>query len=225
MKEIKDIYTNLGGKFVTSITEIEEKLKNIKAFLFDWDGVFNNGLKEKESSSGFHEQDVQGLSLLRFGLWLKNNHQFAQFGIISKSDNETALYLSQLEHFNHLFIKYKHKANAIKLFCEKTGIQPSEIAYFYDDVYDFSAVRLCGLKVLVRRTASPLLENYAIQHGYCDYVTGHEGGAYALREVSELFLALSGQFDSVVYNRMMFNKDYQDYISQRNMIALELVRG
>ncbi len=40
------------GKFVDSELQVAAKLKNAKAFIFDWDGVFNNGFKQGQIVNG-----------------------------------------------------------------------------------------------------------------------------------------------------------------------------
>ena len=38
-QQLQEAYSALGGNFLIPIHEIENKLKSIKAFVFDWDGV------------------------------------------------------------------------------------------------------------------------------------------------------------------------------------------
>ena len=38
-------FENIGGTFITPADHLKEKLSKIKAYIFDWDGVFNNGSK------------------------------------------------------------------------------------------------------------------------------------------------------------------------------------
>jgi 3-deoxy-D-manno-octulosonate 8-phosphate phosphatase (KDO 8-P phosphatase) len=45
MNNLEELFTGLGGSFLTPPQEIGHRLKSIKAYLFDWDGVFNNGEK------------------------------------------------------------------------------------------------------------------------------------------------------------------------------------
>ena len=65
--------TQAGGEFVASPRDLQHRLQNIRAFIFDWDGVFNNGAKTGAGGSGFDEADAMGTNLLRFGFWLLNN--------------------------------------------------------------------------------------------------------------------------------------------------------
>jgi len=48
LQQIKD---NFQGAFLVTPTELQEKLAKIKAYVFDWDGVFNNGFKDDNASS------------------------------------------------------------------------------------------------------------------------------------------------------------------------------
>ena len=48
-----------------------DRLDKIKAFVFDWDGVFNNGAKDSEGASPFNEVDAMGTNLLRFNHHLR----------------------------------------------------------------------------------------------------------------------------------------------------------
>ena len=59
---------------------------------------------------------------------------------------------------------------------------------------------------------------YAADANLADYVTGGSGGWHAVREVSELLLALYGTYFDAVKERMEFTSRYQEYLKQRNTI-------
>lgn len=54
------------GEFVINSTALRQKFRTIKAFVFDWDGVFNNGQKNIDGHSTFSEVDSMGVNLIRF---------------------------------------------------------------------------------------------------------------------------------------------------------------
>ena len=58
------------GTFLTDASLIRQKYLNVKAFAFDWDGVFNDGYKNEKGSSFFSEIDSMGTNLLRFNHYL-----------------------------------------------------------------------------------------------------------------------------------------------------------
>ena len=70
MDHIIQAYQQQGGVFITPPSVLIEKLSKVKALLFDWDGVFNDGRKTQTSGSGFSEVDSMALNMLRFSLWL-----------------------------------------------------------------------------------------------------------------------------------------------------------
>ena len=105
MQEIENSYSYLGGKFVTPINDIKNKLSQIKAYIFDWDGVFNNGEKSANGSSKFSEVDSMGTNLLRYSHFMKTK-QLPLTAIISGEKNETAFYFCQRECFDYSFFKH-----------------------------------------------------------------------------------------------------------------------
>lgn len=70
-------------------------------------------------------------------------------------------------------------------------IQPEAVCFVGDDVPDLSILRNCGLAVAVA-DAAPLLLRTA------DYVTRTSGGRGAVREVIELILSCTGQWQQVM---------------------------
>ena len=68
----ESIFEQIGGVFCTPADLLAEKLKTIKAFVFDWDGVFNNAVKNENKSSNFNEADSMGTNMLRFNHFIHN---------------------------------------------------------------------------------------------------------------------------------------------------------
>ena len=66
---IVKLFEKGGGEFVSPPSVFIDKLKKIKAVLFDWDGVFNDGFKRGVDGSIFSEVDAMGTNLLRYALW------------------------------------------------------------------------------------------------------------------------------------------------------------
>ncbi|MEI8136053.1 MAG: phosphatase [Bacteroidota bacterium] len=217
MQEIENSYSYLGGKFITPISDIKNKLSHIKAYIFDWDGVFNNGEKTANDSSNFSEVDSMGTNLLRYSHFMKNK-QLPLAAIISGEKNETAFYFCRRECFDYSFFKVATKINALNFICEKENIKPNEVAYFFDDVLDLSIAEVCGVRILVNQKANPLFVNYCIKNKLVDYLTASQGGQFAVREASELLIALNENFSDVISNRKNSNGDYKAYIENRGKV-------
>jgi len=220
MTELENLYGVLGGKFISSASEITSKLKGIKAFVFDWDGVFNNGQKNKSGGSAFSEVDSMGINLLRFSYFLQNK-KLPLTAVLSGEKNDTAFYFCERECFHYSLFKVPHKLLAIDFLCKQENIKPSEIAYFFDDVLDIPVAEVCGLRIQINQNANPLFVNYCKKHHLVDYLTASSGGGFALRESTELLIGLNGNFDQVIDARVKNSSEYQSYIQQRRMIQPE----
>jgi len=216
MINIKTTFEEIGGQFISPIETIQEKLKSIKAYIFDWDGVFNSGTKEANGSSNYSEIDAMGTNMLRLGYWLANNKVLPVVSIITGENNKIAVYLAEREHFNHVYFNFKNKAIALDHLLESFKLKPEEIAFCFDDILDFPITKRCGLKFMVGRQGSPLFNKYAIKKGYVDYITGQQGGNFAVREITELILGLQSQYDRALDERSAFGQNYSDYLAQRN---------
>jgi len=204
-----------GGSFATPVDAVAERLQHIDAFLFDWDGVFNNGFKQGETGSGFSEADSMGTNLLRFGYWLIHG-RLPFFGIITGELNPAAVALAEREHYNAIYFKTRNKLAALEHLQQAFDLEPQRIAYGFDDVLDLPIARSCGLRFLVTRKSSPLFDEYVKQEKLCDYLSGQTGGDHAVREICELILGLFGQYEQVVTLRSTFDAKYKDYLDLRN---------
>lgn len=209
---ITDIFK---GSFISSILEIRKRLSTIKAFVFDWDGVFNNGEKDAAGSSPFNEIDAMGTNMLRFNYYL--THQKNPItAIITGEQNTAAFTLAKRECFHKVYFKIKHKVQAMEHLCKTYQIQPQEVCFVFDDVLDFSAASVCGLRMMIQRNANPLLIEFAIEKGLVDYCTYNNGSTHAIREIAELLPAIAGNYEATIANRMQFSSTYVDYLAKRN---------
>ncbi len=203
------------GRFISSPSVIQQKLKQIKAYIFDWDGVFNNGHKYADGSSSFSETDAMGTNLLRFNHYLKKR-QLPATGIITGEQNKAAFQFASRENFNHVYYNIKHKKTALEHFCEQYNFKPSEFLFVFDDVLDFSISKIAGVRIMIAHSCNTLLIEFAIKNNLIDYITFHDGLNGAVREASELIMYLSGIFDKTIDERARYSKDYQTFINKRN---------
>lgn len=212
--QIKSVFS---GKFLIEPELLQQKLSGIRAFVFDWDGVFNNGIKNENGSSAFSEIDSMGTNLLRFSHYLhsKNNLFTA---IISGEKNPLAFIFSRREHFNEVYYKVRHKADALNHLCKFNNLHAHEVAFVFDDVLDFSAAKICGVRIMVGRKSNPLLTDFAVNNNLVDYITFADGGNYAIRETAELAMALSGNYNETIQQRLEFSDDYKHYWQIRNLV-------
>jgi 3-deoxy-D-manno-octulosonate 8-phosphate phosphatase (KDO 8-P phosphatase) len=214
--DINTVISHFKGNFITPAEEIAKKLSRIKAFVFDWDGVFNNGVKDENGTSSFSEIDAMGTNLIRFNHYLRNN-DVPVVAIISGERNAMAWTLAKRESFHGVYSGIKFKTEALSHICEHHGIKPEEVCFVFDDVLDFSVAAAVGLRIMIPRACNPLLVEYAVQYKMVDYLTSCEGGNGAVREAVELLTGLSGKYNETIDNRMNFTETYRAYLEQRNM--------
>ncbi len=216
------MFTAAGGVFTLPIEEIESKLRSVTAFIFDWDGVFNDGRKGADSSSGFTETDSMGTNLLRFSYW-KDRGALPFTAILSGEENPDAKKLVEREHFHALFQKVKDKSEIFARLKEDYTIEAKNIAYVFDDVLDLAVAEQCGVRICIRTDASLLLDNYIKEHSLCDYRTALSGANNGVREASELMIGLRGNYDTILKERISYSAIYQEYFSARQKIKTEIV--
>ena len=215
MTGIKDKFTQIGGQFLVSDNDIGKYLSDINAFIFDWDGVFNNGYKDSERGSIFSEADSMGCNMLRFNQW-RISKSIPLFFIITGENNDTAVEFAKREHFTGVYTRIKNKRKALENIVVSYDVSFKEIAFVFDDIIDISAAGLCKLALCVRRKSSPLFTNYLVEQSICQYITGNEGGNHAVREICELLMGLTGEYNKTISKRIEFDAEYQQYLSERN---------
>jgi 3-deoxy-D-manno-octulosonate 8-phosphate phosphatase (KDO 8-P phosphatase) len=203
------------GRFITHAENILQQLLNVKAYVYDWDGVFNNGMKDESGSSPFSEVDAMGTNMLRFCHYLRTGEN-PVFAIVSGEANKAAFSLAKREHFHGSYYGIKYKQAALTHICKTHGLRPNEVAFMFDDVLDFSIAQTCGLRIMVGRRSTPLLTEFAIENKLVDYITATDGANHAVRETVELLMGLSGKYENAISHRMEFSDTYQKYLKLRN---------
>ncbi len=212
MQKIEKIFK---GEFLSDSKTLRKKSKAIKAYIFDWDGVFNDGHKTETGSSSFSEIDSMGLNMLRFSHYLKND-ETPFTAIISGEQNKAAELFVKREFIDALYSGIKNKYEALEHFCKSKNIDTSEVAFVFDDVLDLSMAPHCGLRIMVPRQCNPLFVRFVRKKGLADYFTLSKGNENAVREMSELIMSLHGEFDNAIQNRIDYSQTYIEYLEKRN---------
>lgn len=203
------------GTFLTEPRLLFKKLSQVRAFVFDWDGVFNNGVKDENGSSSFSEVDAMGTNLLRFNHYLRTGQPPVTV-IMSGEQNSDAMVLAKREHFNAVYYKVPQKLKALHHLCSEHNIDAAEVAFVFDDVLDLAMAQWCGLRIMVSRECNPFLLEFAAENNLAEYITFADGGNHAVRETVELLMGLSGMYEETIEQRMQHSDNYQAYLKLRN---------
>jgi 3-deoxy-D-manno-octulosonate 8-phosphate phosphatase (KDO 8-P phosphatase) len=200
-------------------TEKVDQLSTIKAFIFDWDGVFHNGNKNSSGEGLFSEIDSMGVNMLRFGYFLKNqNQQIPKVYIITGEVNATAKYLSERENFDGVFTKFKDKKVVLDYLESSQGLRREDVLFIFDDILDVSLAERCGVRFLVKHEATALFREFVKERGVVDFITSCSGGSHAVREVAEYILSSINMLTLAYEERIKFEDKYQTYIDARKQI-------
>lgn len=212
-----------GGKLCIDPDHFLKKWKEIRAFVFDWDGVFNNAEKKPGVPSGFSEHDSMGLNMLRFSYWLKTG-KIIPFVIITGEGNPACEYFALREKFNQVYTRCKRKDLGINDFLKKGKLKPEQIACVFDDVIDAPMARISGLRFLVYASGTSYWRQYAINNELADYETLHSGNKNAIREISEMLICLNNNMEEVFKLREIFEGKYEEYLGKRDSVTTSFNR-
>jgi 3-deoxy-D-manno-octulosonate 8-phosphate phosphatase (KDO 8-P phosphatase) len=217
-------FAALGTRFLRPPDVLQRNLGQIRALLFDWDGVFNDGWRDASGGSPFSEVGSMGVNLLRFALWQRDRKSIP-CGVITGQHNTYAEQFTEREKFNDLFMGFTNKPEAFDAFLQKHKLDARQVAFFFDDILDMPIARRCGFRVMIRRRNGPLFENHVAAKGDADLLTHFSGGENGLREACELLVALSGRGDEVIEHRIRYSDLYQEYLADRTRTLRDVVRN
>ncbi|MBK8340018.1 MAG: phosphatase [Flavobacteriales bacterium] len=218
------IFGMLGTRFLRPPDMLARQMHGIRALVFDWDGVFNDGWKDAQGGSPFSEVDSMGVNLLRFALWTANK-QIPPTAIISGQHNPLAENFATREHLDQIYMGFNNKPDAFNQFLAAHGLEGKQVAFFFDDVLDLAVARQCGVRIQLRRLAAPMLENYITKKGDADLLTRFSGGEHGLREACEVLISLMGRWNDVVDQRVQFSEGYQKYLAERKAVGSAVIRS
>ena len=211
----------------TVTDNLSTSFNNIKAIILDWDGVFHSGYKSLDGESQFSEADSMGMNMIRLGYYLINQ-TIPYTAIVTGENNPTGQYLAEREHFDAIFFKIKDKKIIADYLLKEKGIQSHEILFVFDDILDLSLAKIAGIRFLVKRDASSLLESFIIQEKLGDFITLNDGGNHAVREVCEFALSQLGLLEKTLHTRIQYGEEYQTFLNKRQSIPtkkMTLVNG
>ncbi len=201
------------------IDDIEwmKRWSQIKALVFDWDGVFNSGEKSPNISSGYFEADSMGVNMLRFSLWLRDGTP-PPVAVITGANNPGAQAWAEREHIHACYGKVLNKQDILESFCKDHNIKPENVCFFFDDILDLNAASIAGVRMLLNRPGAPFFSDLVKKRQWADFISKQPGGQYGLRECCDHILERNLTMEVVVKKRMATTGDYLTYLEERNKI-------
>lgn len=165
---------------------MEETLRNIKAFVFDVDGVFTDGgILADVNGELYRTFDAKDSMAVRMAC-MKDYHLAVISGGRSESIRQRFLSLGLNEE--DIYLGSRAKIEDFDMFRAKYGLQADEIMYFGDDLPDIPVMLACGCGVCPCDAADEVLE-------IADYITTRPGGKGSVREALTMVMKLQGKWE------------------------------
>lgn len=160
-----------------------EKIKHIKAFILDVDGVLTDGTvlvtETGEQHRRFNIKDGYALQLAV----KRGYHVVVLSGGRSKG---IELRLKGLG-ISEIYLGLDSKVETYHNFLESSGYSREQVLYMGDDIPDLQVIKLAGLAVC---PADAVEEIKSI----CDYISPKKGGEGCVRDVIEKVLKIQGNW-------------------------------
>lgn len=159
----------------------KERLSDIRAFVFDVDGVFTDGtlllapggelLRAMNIRDGYAVKYAAGRGY--------------PIGVISGGREETVRRRFAGLGVGDVYLGADDKLSPLADFCARRGVDPSAVLYMGDDIPDVAPMRACGIRAC---PADAVPEVKAAAH----YVSALAGGRGCVRDVIEQTLRAQG---------------------------------
>jgi 3-deoxy-D-manno-octulosonate 8-phosphate phosphatase (KDO 8-P phosphatase) len=163
-----------------------KKLRAIKLFLCDVDGVLTNGMVYMGAgveTKRFHIRDGLGLKFLqRHGI---------PVGWVSRRPSGATQQRADDLKIDFLVQHNGGKIEGVEAILRQTQLNWSDVCYVGDDVVDLGVLRKAGLAVVVG-------DGVVDAKAAADYVTKAHGGNGAIREIVEMILRAQNKWKLVV---------------------------
>lgn len=159
------------------------KLKNIKAFVFDVDGVFTDGsvylIPGGHMCRVMHVLD--GYAVVKA---LKNNYII---GVITGGNDEMVKFRINYLGISDYYAKSPDKLADFEHFKQKYNLKDEEILTMGDDLPDRPIMQISGIAACPKNAVPEVKE-------IADYISPIEGGKGAVRDVIEQVMKVQGNW-------------------------------
>ena len=163
------------------MSNFKEDLKNIKAFIFDVDGVFTDGtlflIVDTEMS---RQMNIKDGFAIRYATM-----KGYKVGVITGGSSENVIYRFKGLGVSDVYLSSKDKVTDFNDFITKHDIDPQSVLYMGDDLPDFEVMKLVGLPTC---PGDASVEIKSISR----YISNYNGGKGCVRDVVEQVMRAQG---------------------------------
>lgn len=156
-----------------------EKLKHIKAFVLDVDGVMTNGLLLVTESGEFLRQfNIKDGYALQLAV-----KQGFKIAVVSGARSKGVEHRLRGLGITDIYLGLDSKTAPYNEFLEQNGLLPEQVLFMGDDIPDLELMKMAGLAVC---PADAVEEIKAVAH----YISPKNGGESCVRDIVEKVLKI-----------------------------------
>lgn len=160
-----------------------KKLKNIKALLFDFEGVFT--CNYFVFFDGIDNKQINPKDGFAINYAVNKGYNTA---IITSGTSEFIKQKFNNIGVNDVYLNQKFKKNALEDFCEKYSIPKSKVLYMGDDLPDYQVLENVGFSACPSDAADEVLE-------IVDYISDKKGGQGCVRDIIEQVMKIQQKWN------------------------------
>ena len=162
---------------------ILSRLRLIKTFVFDMDGVLTDGgLLIDSDGQWLRRMDIKDGYALQ--LAIKSAYKIL---VISGSESEPVADRLRKLGVTDIFMKVKNKENCLKDYIEKNNRKPGEILFMGDDIPDYNCMQIVDFACCPADAAVEIKQ-------ISSYISPFKGGYGCVRDVIEKVLKLNNNW-------------------------------
>lgn len=165
------------------MSNYREKLTKVNTFIFDYDGVFSDGIvyltPEGEALRTANVKDGYALQLAR-----KNNYNIA---VISGGNSMSIVKRFEALQLEDIFLKVEKKIDVYNDYLKKKNITHENVLFMGDDIPDLEIMKVAGVATCPADAAVEIRE-------IAMYISHLVGGKGCVRDVVEQVLKLQGKW-------------------------------
>jgi len=165
------------------LDNFKERLKEIKAFVFDVDGVFSNNVFIQSDGELLRTMNTKDGFALHHAV---NKHSFVA-AIITGGNSESVKTRFQSLGLTDIYLKSPNKLDDFEDFISKYDFKPSQVLYMGDDIPDYEVMTKVGIPTCPS-DASEEIKSISV------YISDKKGGEGCVRDVIEQVLRAQGKW-------------------------------
>ncbi len=164
----------------------KERLKDIKAFVFDVDGVFSTNVYLHPNGDMYRSMNTKDGYALQYAVKKEN----FLVGIITGGYSEAVKMRFRGLGVTDVYIKSTNKLDDFEDFMYKYSLKPEEIVYMGDDLPDYEIMKIVGVPTCPADAAEEI-KSLAV------YISDKKGGEGCVRDIIEQVLRAQGKWVKV----------------------------